>query len=823
MACLYAPVHSNDYHSTYFHTPYTYNRGRDMNQRLHLSISGMSCAACAERLQRVLNRLEGVTASVSFASEKASLELHPNAVSPQAIIDAVRKAGFNVADQHITLSIEGMSCVACATRIEKVLNKVEGISAAVNFAAARAHITYPPGTETPDSLIQRVKKIGFDAQLITEYDRDAEQAKHRQLWRFQRNLFIVAALLTLPLMIEMASMLTGHTHVLPGWLQWLLATPVQFWCGRHFYLRAWRSLRGGAANMDVLVSLGTSVAYSFSVYTLFTQTHGHLYFEASAAIITLVLLGKLLENRAKSKTGDAIASLLELQPQLAHVDIDGQWQDKDVAILRKGDVFLVKPGETIPVDGVVLSGISEVNESMLTGESLPVAKQEKAILYAATQNHSGALRARATGVGKDTALSRIVRLVEDAQGSKANVQYLTDRISAVFVPAVVAIALVTFLINLFMTYSLDTSLIRAVAVLVIACPCALGLATPTAIMVGTGQGARAGILFRNANALEKAHQLHELVMDKTGTLTEGHLSVTSVQPATGRTHNDIIALAAGIEQHSEHPLAQAIVGYAREHDIAPSAVTEFTASIGRGVTARANDISVTLGSPRFLREQGVDLDESAIEALECQGTTVIGLAQHTRLLGLIGLEDRLRSDALSAVQALNAKGVSVTMLTGDSARTAAHVAKQIGIQRYIAEMLPEQKADYIAKRQKEGGCIGMVGDGINDAPALATADIGIAIGGGTHIALETADIVLMQDHLTRLTDAIDLSHATLAKVRQNLFFAFIYNALGIPLAAFGLLTPVIAGTAMALSSVSVLTNSLLLRRWTPSSAQRKPH
>lgn len=820
MACGYVVVHSDDYHLAFFHA--SHDRVCDMNQRLHLSISGMSCAACAERLQRILNRLEGVSASVSFASEKASLEWLPNATSPQTIIDAVRKAGFDVADQHITLSVEGMSCVACATRIEKVLNKVEGINTTVNFAAARAHITYLPGIETPDSLIQRIAKIGFDAQLIAEYDRDAEQAKRQQAWRSQCHLFIVAALLTLPLMIEMVGMLAGHAHILPGWLQWLLATPVQFWCGRHFYLRAWRSLRGGMANMDVLVSLGTSVAYGFSVYTLLTQAQGHLYFEASAAIITLVLLGKLLERRAKSKTGEAIASLLELQPQIAHVNVDGQWQDKDVATLREGDVFLVKPGESIPVDGVVLSGISEVNESMLTGESLPVAKQESAILYAATQNYSGALRAKATGIGSNTALARIIRLVEDAQGTKASVQHLTDRISAVFVPAVIAIALMTFVINLFMSQPLDTSLIRAVAVLVIACPCALGLATPTAIMVGTGQGARAGILFRNANALEKAHRLQELVMDKTGTLTEGRLSVAAITPMAGASHDDVIALAAGIEQHSEHPLAQAITHYAHHHGIPLSPVTDFTALVGRGVTARADGVNVMLGSPRFLREQGVNLDEPATKALEAQGATVIGLAQHSSLLGLIGLEDHVRPDAQSAVQALNDQGISVTLLTGDNAETAARVAEQVGIPRYIAEMLPEQKAHYIAQRQTEGKCMGMVGDGINDAPALATADIGITVGSGTHIALETADIVLMQNNLARLGDAFDLSRITLMKVKQNLFFAFIYNALGIPLAAFGLLNPVIAGTAMALSSVSVLMNSLLLRRWTPPSTQRKP-
>lgn len=783
------------------------------HQRLTLSLTGMSCAACAERIERVLNRQAGVSATVSFASEKAAIVLQPHAPPPHELIEIIRKAGFDVADQHLTLSIQGMSCAACAARIEKVLNKVAGVSATVNFATAHAHITYTQGLETAESLIKRIERTGFEATLIAERDPAAERVQKANEWRQQRNQFIVAAILTLPLMLEMVGMLIGRPHLLPSGLQWLLATPVQFWCGRHFYHRAWRALRGGAANMDVLVSLGTSVAYGFSVYTLFTQPHGHLYFEASAAIITLVLLGKLLEARAKSKTGEAIAALLGLQPQIAHVEINGEWQDKNVATLKEGDIFLVKPGESVPVDGVVLSGISEVSESMLTGESLPVTKQADTLLYAATQNHSGALRAQATNVGKNTALARIVRLVEEAQGSKASVQHLTDKISAIFVPTVVSIALLTFIINMVVTGQLDASLVRAVAVLVIACPCALGLATPTAIMVGTGQGARNGILFRSANALEKVHQLQELVMDKTGTLTEGRLSVVAIQPTISSSINEVIALAAGIEQHSEHPVAQAIVDYARDNNIQPINVTDFTAIIGRGVTATLGDTEIRLGSPRFIHEQGIAFDTDDAKTLERQGYTVIGLAQQEQLLGLVGLEDKLRSDAISTLRTLKSQGVSVTMLTGDNTATAAIVADKAGIHHYIAEMLPEQKASYITQRQAKGYCVGMVGDGINDAPALATADIGIGIGGGSNIALDTADVVLMQDNLSRLPDALDLSRATLSKVKQNLFFAFFYNVLAIPLAAFGFLNPIIAGTAMALSSVSVLMNSLLLRRW----------
>lgn len=770
----------------------------------------MSCVACAERIERVLNRQHGVSANVSFARENVIIERTDDSVSAQNVIDAIRKMGFDIADHHLTLSVQGMSCVACAARIEKVLNKMEGVSATVNFAANRAHIRYTPAIETPASLIQHIEKLGFEAQAVTEHSHDLAPAKHTQ-----RTSFIVAAVLTLPLMIEMISMLIGQPHLLPGGIQWLLATPVQFWCGRNFYRRAWSALRGGTANMDVLVSLGTSVAYAFSVYTLLTQPHGHLYFEASAAIITLVLLGKLLEARAKSKAGDAIAALLNLQPQTAHVEISGEWHDKDVATLREGDIFLVKPGESVPVDGVVLSGLSEVDESMLTGESMPVVKEAPAPLYAATQNHSGALRAKATGVGSATALSRIVRFVEEAQSTKASVQHLTDRISAIFVPTVIGLAILTLFINGLMTHQLDTSLIRAVAVLVIACPCALGLATPTAIMVGTGQGARAGILFRNATALEKAQQLQILVMDKTGTLTEGQLSVNAVHPAVDISHNNLIALAAGLELNSEHPLGQAVVNYAQSHYVKAISVSDFNAIVGRGVQAHHQGKELLLGSPAFLHEKSVAVDDSKVAMLENKGYTVICLAKAGQLLGYIGIEDQRRANAPSVICTLQQQGIRVSMLTGDNARVAARVAKQVGIKHYEAGILPEQKALYVAQQQAKGYRVGMVGDGINDAPALATADIGIAIGGGSNIALDTADIVLMQDNLSHIADALDLSHATLAKVKQNLFFAFFYNGLGIPLAAIGLLSPVIAGTAMALSSVSVLTNSLLLRRWTP--------
>ncbi|MGK4328740.1 heavy metal translocating P-type ATPase [Lonsdalea quercina] len=785
------------------------------SQPLHLAVTGMSCAACASRIERVLNRLDGVSASVNFASEKAVVSLDDARSSSSDVIAAIRKAGFDVADQRVSLAVDGMSCVACAARIEKVLNKVDGVTATVNFAAGRAQVSVTPGSATPEFLIGRIERAGFTARQVTVGDREAERRRRAQAWKKDRNACVAAAVLSFPLLFEMAAMFFGQAHWLPGWFQWLLATPVQFWCGRHFYRRAWSALRSGTANMDVLVTLGTSVAYLSSLVTLLMSEHGDLYFEASAAIITLVLLGKLLEGRAKAKTGDAIEGLLRLQPQIAHVDVDGDWQDRDVASLRCGEVFLVRPGESVPVDGVVIDGLSEVNEAMLTGESQPVVKQAEAQVYAATQNHSGVLRVRATGVGSDTALSRIVRLVEEAQGSKASVQRLTDRVSAIFVPVVIAIAVLAFAANWLVTGQWDASLINAVAVLVIACPCALGLATPTAIMVGTGQGARAGILFRNASALENARRLQVLVMDKTGTLTEGQPSVVNVLPADGVSENELLSLAMGLEQHSEHPLGQALVKYAQQVGTTAAEVHGFSAIVGRGISAQAGDSAVILGSPTFLTSRGVAFDAATPAQQEQEGRTVVGLARDGQLLGYVCFDDRLREDAAKTVEALHRQGIRVVMLTGDNARAAARVAERAGIRQCIAEVLPEQKAEQIARLQAEGHCVGMVGDGINDAPALAIADVGFAVGAGSNIALDTADVVLMQNRLGGLPDAISLSRATLNKVRQNLFFAFFYNVLGIPLAAFGLLSPVIAGSAMALSSVSVLSNSLWLRRWKP--------
>lgn len=717
--------------------------------------------------------------------------------------------------QHVELPIEGMTCVACATRIEKVLNKLPGVTANVNLATERAHVTFTPGLASVADLIRQVEKAGYGAHEALAPDSADEKARRQAAYRHEQVRFAIAALLTLPLLLQMIGLFTGHGAMLPLALQWVLATPVQFWIGARFYKGAWHSLRGGSANMDVLVALGTSMAYFYSTTVYVLGLHEHVYFEASAAIITLVLLGKLLEARAKSKTSGAIEALMKLQPKTAHVERDGDVKDLDVALMKAGDVFLVRPGESIPVDGLVLSGMSSVSESMLTGESLPQLKEAGARVFAATLNGQGMLRCQATGVGAQTALAHIVRLVGEAQGSKAPIQRLADRISGIFVPVVVGIAVLTFVGWWFFSGDFASALINAVAVLVIACPCALGLGTPTAIMVGTGRGAQAGILVKNAEALEHAQKIDTLVVDKTGTLTEGRPVVTDVVPTAALTRQALLQLAATLEQGSEHPLARAVLDKAQAEGLAPGALSDFRAESGQGVTAVIDHETYWLGSPSWLEGLGIALDRTAVAPLQEAGKTVAGAARAGEALGYLGIADRLRPTSALAVQKLHDLGIEVIMLTGDHAATAAAIALEAGIGPFIAGVLPQDKAMRIRTLQAQGRVVGMVGDGINDAPALAAADVSFAIGAGSDVALEAADVTLMNNDLLTVVDAIGLSRATLTKIKQNLFFAFIYNILGIPLAAAGMLNPVIAGAAMALSSVSVVTNSLLLRRWQP--------
>ncbi|MBF0859030.1 copper-translocating P-type ATPase [Gluconobacter sp. LMG 31484] len=790
-----------------------------MSETISFPVGGMTCAACAARIEKVLNRQDGVKATVNFASERAQVVFENASSSVESVVAAVRRAGFSVDEKSLDLSLSGMTCAACATRIEKILNRQPSVQASVNFAAERAHINYIPGVVEPAFLIGKIEKAGFGAERLDKGTREDPKARREAIWKRERNRFILTLILSLPLFAEMIGMAFGRM-IVPVPVQFLFATIVQFVCGAHLYQRAWNAVRGGSANMDVLVVLGTSIAWLFSAIVVVFGLHQHVYFEASASIITLISLGKLMETRAKNRTSAGIESLLQLQPQIAHVERDGAIVDRAVADMHVGDIFVVRPGESVPVDGQIIEGSSEINESMLTGESIPVLKEIGNEVFGGTMNANGALRVRATGVGADTALARIVKMVEQAQGSKANVQRLADRVSGVFVPAVIGIAVLTFLIGWAVTGSATWSLVSAVSVLVIACPCSLGLATPTAIMVGTGRGAQSGILFRNADALERAEKLKTIIVDKTGTLTQGHPTVAAVYPAAGIPVDRFLGVAHALEHHSEHPLARAIVNYTESHGgNAPAAVEDFQAVPGKGVVAQCGGQEARLGSPAFMQASGLDLSALPVAVLESEGNTVIAVAQGGQVLGIIALADELRSDAVATVEALKARGIRVVMLTGDNERAASVVARRVGIDDYLAGVLPEHKADGIAKYRAQGGLVGMVGDGINDAPALAAADVGFAIGAGSAVALDTADVVLMKSEMTGVLDAISLSHATLSKIRQNLFFAFIYNILGLPLAAFGMLNPIVAGAAMAMSSVSVVSNSLLLNRWKPISGK----
>ncbi len=716
----------------------------------------------------------------------------------------------------VELSIAGMTCAACSGRIERQLNKLPGVEAVVNLPAERAHIRFDPAQVDVDKLIATIVKTGFKAALSTADTRGEEKARKAAAYRAELKRFWIALALTLPLLAQMPAMFDGgfslgaecHTEdIIPRWLQFMFATPVQFWVGWRFYVGGWNAVRGGGSgNMDVLVALGTSMAWLYSTAVwLLDWTHLHVYYEASATVITLVLMGKILEARAKAKTGAAIEALMKLAPQTAFVERGEQIVEVPVASLIPGDIVVVRPGEAVPVDGEVVAGQSSANESMLTGESLPVAKAPGDKVFAATVNGDGLLRCKAIGVGSHTLLAGIIRLVEEAQGSKAPVQRLADRVSAIFVPVVGAIALLTFIGWMGSYGDFTYALVNAVAVLVIACPCALGLATPTAIMVGTGLGAKAGVLIRNAQALELAEKINVLAVDKTGTLTEGKPVVTSIEKVgageTAMAADTVLQLAASLEQGSSHPLAAALVAAAKARGLVLDAPQDVTVEAGRGIAGTVAGKAVRVGSPDWL---GVT---------ESQAQIVVAVGDD--IVGMMTVADPLRESSKAAVARLQALGVEVVMLTGDNAATAAEIARQAGVTRFEAGVLPADKAMHVAALKAAGKVVGMAGDGINDAPALAAADVSFAMGAGADVAMQAADITLMRNDLNGVADAISLSRATLAKIRQNLFWAFIYNVIGIPAAALGYLNPVIAGAAMAMSSVSVVSNSLLLKRWKP--------
>jgi P-type Cu+ transporter len=798
-------------------------RIENLTGHVSLPVEGMTCASCASRIERVIGKLPGIgDASVNLATEQADVSFDTNALSSSDIVDAIVRAGFQVPPQTYELSIDGMTCASCVGRVEKVLLKQHGVrSAVVNLATEKASVSVDSGTVGPADLIAAVEKTGFGAAMVSGEDAQfvADERRAHKRARHDLIVFSVSALLTAPFIVQMLSMLSGNELSLSPMLQLLLATPIQFGTGLRFYKPAWGSLKAGSGNMDLLVVLGTSAAYWLSVAMLVAPDlagDGHLYFEAGAAVITLVLLGKLLETRAKRGTTAAIRALMDLRPEAARVLRDGVEVEIPSALVQSGDVVIIRPGERIAVDGEIIDGVSACDESLITGESLPVEKAPGDTVTGGAINGEGLLKVRATTVGAGSALARIIALIQSAQATKAPVQRLVDKIASVFVPVVVVIAALTFAgWMIFGAVDSATAIINAVTVLVIACPCALGLATPTAIMAGTGSAARFGILIKDAEALERAHRVDTVVLDKTGTLTEGRPSVRQVVAVDGDVEA-LITLAASAQQGSEHPLAHAVLERAGEMILKP--LKAFKSHPGRGLEADLDDLTLLIGNRRLLDEQGFELGslEDQCVSFEEDGATVMWVAEKVpemRLLGLIAVGDAIKEGAAAAVERLKSVGIETVMLTGDNARSAAAVADAVGVDRVIAEVLPEDKAQEVTSLQAAGRTVAMVGDGINDAPALAAADVGIAMGTGTDVAMHTAGITLMRGDPQLIAASIRISGATYSKIRQNLFWAFIYNIIGIPLAAAGLLSPVIAGAAMALSSVSVVSNSLLLKRW----------
>ena len=709
----------------------------------------------------------------------------------------------------VTMQIGGMTCVRCAAAVEHALKADDGVlNAQVSYANEQAEVEYEPSRTNMRRLSKAVKKAGY---TVVEDKAAFRKKESRRLTL----LFVVSAVLSAPfalLMVLMFAAPDAHlTHQLHNaWFQLILATPVQFIVGWRFYKGAFLSLKNRSPSMDVLVSLGTTAAWGYSVYSMITGG-GHLYFESAALVITLVLLGKLLEARARTKTSAAIEMLMNLQPKTATLLQGGKEVTVDVADIAEGDTVLVHPGESVPVDGQVLSGRSAVDESMLTGESLPVKKEEGASVFGGTVNGTGSLTVQAKGIGHESVLAGIIRLVEQAQSSKAPIQRLADRVSAIFVPVVVGVALLTLLLTIFILGAVETALSRAVAVLVIACPCSLGLATPTALMVGTGRAASMGVLIKSADALENACRIGTLLLDKTGTVTEGRPAVTDVlleDGASADTEEECIRLAAAVETLSEHPLARAV---AERYEGTPPKAEDFESLTGRGVRAVVEGRPVLLGSRRLMSEQGLVFTADA-EALERDGKTVIFLAVDGKAAAIIAVADPVRGSSAQAIADLHRLGVRTVLVTGDNRQTAEAIAAQAGLDEVIAEVLPDGKVQVVEQQRQKGSVIAMAGDGINDAPALAAADVGFAMGSGTDIAMESGDVVLMSAGISAVPTAIRLSRATMRKIRQNLFWAFFYNCVGIPVAAIGLLSPVLAGAAMAFSSVSVVTNSMLLKR-----------
>ncbi|MFM5323293.1 heavy metal translocating P-type ATPase [Aeromonas veronii] len=787
---------------------------------LQLPLSGMSCANCAGRIATSLNKLDGVSATVNFALEQAAIELaSPERLS--AVLDSIKSQGYDYGSETFLFQITGMTCAGCSARLNKMLAALPGvISAEVNFSIEQARIVLVPGMHTPAALREQIEALGFGAQLAQGsasgrrqqlLEREAQEAATA---RQAQTRVIVSALLTLPLLVGMLAMAGLFPWHLPAWLELLLATPVQFWIGARFYRGAWLAIKNRAANMDVLVATGTSAAYFYSLYLLLTlgmAASGKLYFEASSIIITLISLGKLLEARARRSTQSAIRELMALRPETATVWRGESWQNVAIDEVLRGDRLRVLVGERVPVDGKIVSGASELDESILTGESLPVPRGEGDKVLGGAINRSGVLEIEATTVGEDSSLSKIIALVESAQMGKAPLQQLVDKVSAIFVPVVMAIALFTLLVWYAISNDFGQALLAAVAVLVIACPCALGLATPAAIVTGTGVAARHGILIKDVDTLQKAHAIKALIFDKTGTLTQGKPVLASWSGNDEQLH-----LAAALQQASEHPLALAMREAIGKEAVLPQP-DAVEVRVGAGIVGQVAGHRVAIGNGSLLAQLGIDQPQQDEQAAD--GATRVWVAVDGTVAGIAALADTLRPESPDAIATLRQRGIASWLVSGDAPAPVAHIAAKLGLDGAFDSVLPAGKVEKVeALRAQTRGLVAMVGDGVNDAPALAAADFGIAMGSGSDVAMETASITLMRSDPRLVADAIDISAATWRTIQQNLFWAFVFNIIGIPLAALGYLSPELAGAAMALSSITVLSNSLLLKRWQPRAA-----
>ena len=815
------------------------------SEKAHIHITGMTCTTCAATIEKGLAETPGVErANVNFASEKASVEYDPSKVGLAKIKNTISQLGYGAATKKSIFPVSGMTCASCVARVEQALLSVPGvISASVNLASEKATVEFIEGTRIAD-LKRAVKEAGYELGSEAETLEDVTTAAQREI-RTVRNRFILAAILAGAIM----ALMWAPSFIGKSYLLWVLATPVLFWAGWRFYRGAWGALRHRTADMNTLIAVGTSAAYFYSmVAVLFPGyfTAGglelHLYFDTSAMIITLILLGRFLEARARGQTSEAIKKLIGMQPKTALVIRDGQEREIPVEDVQVGDLILVRPGERVPVDGIIRQGYSSIDESMITGESIPAEKKVDDEVIGATINKTGSFKFEATKVGKDTTLAHITRLVEEAQGSKAPIQRLADVIASYFVPIVIGIAITTFIIWYFVgpDPALTFAILNFVAVLIIACPCAMGLATPTAIMVGTGKGAQHGILIRSGEALERSHKIRTVLLDKTGTLTRGEPQVTDIIAVPSSSQEEVLRLAASVEHSSEHPLGEAIIRAASEKKLELSPTSDFNAVPGHGVEASVEGRNLILGNLRLIKDRGLSLNglEEEANRLWERGKTVMFLGIDSQVVGIIALADTLKPQAKEALEALHRMSIEVVMLTGDNQRTAEAIAREVGIDRVLAEVLPEHKAQEVKKLQEEGKVVAMVGDGINDAPALAQADIGIAIGTGTDVAMETGDITLISGDLMGVVTAISLSKRTMRTIKQNLFWAFAYNSALIPVAAgalyftfgqtgvppglhfilgdYGFLNPIMAAGAMAASSITVVSNSLRLRRFKPA-------